>query len=102
MSRTILLSLILFVSAHLSYATRFDNDLFHGTVSGKVSDATTGKPMEYANISLFDQNDSSLVNGTITTVDGDFIIEKIHFGQYYIEISFIGFEKNTVKNIKWV
>jgi len=64
-----------------------------GAITGKVLDAETKTPIEYANVRLFSLADSSLVNGTITSVDGVFSLNKIPIGEYYIEISFIGFEK---------
>jgi outer membrane receptor protein involved in Fe transport len=69
-----------------------------GVINGKVIDAETQKPIEYANVRLFSMSDSSLVTGTITSVDGVFTLKKIPVGEYYVEISFIGFEK-LVKTI---
>ncbi len=66
-----------------------------GVINGKVLDAETKQPIEYANVRLFSFADSSLITGTITSVDGVFSLNKIPVGEYYIEISFIGFEKMT-------
>jgi outer membrane receptor protein involved in Fe transport len=62
-----------------------------GTVKGIVVDASSGNPIEYANILLFGASDSSMVNGTITNPDGSFLIEKIRSGKYYFEVKFMGY-----------
>ncbi len=74
-------------------AAKITDNVKLGSINGKVLDAETKKPIEYANVRLFSAADSSLINGTITSVDGVFSLKKIPVGEYYIEISFIGFEK---------
>ena len=54
-----------------------------GIISGKVCESETESPLQYAQVALYSASDSSLVDGTITNGDGDFIIEKIPFGKYY-------------------
>lgn len=91
---TVLLIAIFAFSGITHAAAAICNDgLKLGTISGTVLDAETKKPIEYANVRLFSLVDSSLITGTITSVDGGFNLKKIPLGEYYIEISFIGFEK---------
>lgn len=63
-----------------------------GIISGRVLDASTNQPMEYVNVALFRMADSSLITGTISTSDGQFKLEKVATGDYYLRISFLGFE----------
>ncbi|MEI6061919.1 MAG: TonB-dependent receptor [Bacteroidota bacterium] len=70
-----------------------------GTISGRVLDASTNKPMEYVNIAVFRAADSSLITGTITDPDGMFKIEKIASGEYYLRISFLGFQNLNTSTI---
>ncbi|SFF85241.1 TonB-dependent receptor domain-containing protein [Sunxiuqinia elliptica] len=70
------------------------------TIKGQIIDADTKQHMEYANISLFNPQDSSLVTGSITDVQGEFVIRKINFGTYYAEANFIGFNKLRINNIR--
>ncbi len=68
---------------------------FTGTVKGKIVDAETDVPVEYANIVFYSLRDSSMVTGGITSEDGTFSISKVPAGKYYAEAKFIGY--NTTK-----
>ena len=68
-------------------------------IKGKVVDLDSKNPMEYANISIFNSKDSSLVTGGITNEKGEFLIDKIAIGSYYVEANFIGFNKTRINNI---
>lgn len=70
-----------------------------GKISGSVTDAETGTPMEYANIRLFSKVDSSLVTGTITSPEGSFMLEKLNNGKYFMKVSFIGFDEMVIDDI---
>ncbi len=71
-----------------------------GLIKGIVVDQTTGHPMEFANIAIYNTDDSSLVTGGITNEKGEFEIKGLTLGDYYLEANFIGFTKSEVKNIK--
>lgn len=70
-----------------------------GTLRGKLIDGPLGKPIEYGNIVLFQQQDSTMVTGTISKPDGSFVIEKISVGRYYAVVQFIGYESITIPGI---
>lgn len=70
-----------------------------GKIKGIIIDNATNKPMEYANIAVYDKTDSLLVSGGITNINGEFEIRNITYGDYYIEANFIGFEKTIVVDI---
>lgn len=69
------------------------------TIKGKVVDLDSQTPMEYANISIYKSTDSTLVSGGITNEKGEFSIDKLTVGNYYVEANFIGFNKTRIKNI---
>lgn len=71
----------------------------NGKITGKVIDTETKTPMEYANISIFRKQDSKLVTGSISNESGGFSIGDLPYGAYYVEASFIGFEKTTIKDV---
>ena len=71
-----------------------------GNITGKIIDAESGQVMEYANISIYKANDSTLVSGAITNANGLFNLKKIRFGDYYLDADFIGFTKIRINNIK--
>ena len=63
-----------------------------GTLTGKVLDFESKHIIEYANIVLLSTKDSSLINGTITDVNGIFSLSKIKPDKYLLEVRFIGYE----------
>jgi outer membrane receptor protein involved in Fe transport len=95
---TLLLAITMMAAFFNTAAAKSTTDEKLGAISGKVLDAETKQPIEYANIRLFSLKDSSMITGAITSADGVFSLNKIPVGDYYIEISFIGFDK-MVKNL---
>ena len=71
----------------------------NGSISGNVVDATDGAGIEFATITLFSANDSSLVNGVVSDVEGRFKLEKLGFGNYYLRVRFIGYREQTIGEI---
>lgn len=71
----------------------------NGNVSGVVVDKLTSQAVEYANLVLFRQKDSTMVNGAITNQKGQFTIEKVPFGKYYLVVSFIGYSSLKIPDI---
>lgn len=67
-------------------------------LKGKVVDAGTQAPLDYATVSLFNQADSSLVGGNITDAAGLFSLE-VKPGTYYISIEFLAFKPKVLKDI---
>ncbi|WP_141384507.1 TonB-dependent receptor, partial [Flavobacterium flevense] len=68
-----------------------------GQVKGKVVDGDF--PLEYATVTLFSVNNQSLVAGVVTDATGSFAIRNVRGGNYYLEVSFIGFEKKIIKGV---
>lgn len=68
-------------------------------VKGIVVEADSGTPMEYANVVIFSARDSSIVGGVMTNSLGEFEIKKLKTGRYFLQADFIGFKKETRKNI---
>ncbi|RXQ94490.1 TonB-dependent receptor [Ancylomarina salipaludis] len=70
-----------------------------GTIKGIVKDKDLKTAVEYATVSVFSMTDSTLINGTITNAKGEFELKQLKPGMYYVEISFIGYNKKTIRNI---
>jgi len=70
-----------------------------GVIKGIVMDNTLDIPVEYATVSVYNMVDSSLIDGTITNEKGAFKLSKLKPGKYYVEVSFIGYNKVVVRNI---
>lgn len=62
---------------------------------GKVTDAQSKVPLEFASVAVYKSQDSTLVEGSITDVDGVFLIENVPFGSYFLKVSFIGFQTSS-------
>ncbi|MGE0562333.1 MAG: TonB-dependent receptor [Flavobacteriales bacterium] len=70
-----------------------------GLVRGIVKEKSTQLNIEFATVSLFRTNDSTLVTGGITLNSGSFEIPKVPNGNYYVKVDFIGFEPTYFNNI---
>lgn len=95
-------SISLFVIVLLLNSRAFaeDSEMKKGSLSGTITENLTGTALQYAQVAIYSTNDSALVNGTITNETGHFEITKIPFGQYYMIVEFIGYEKHTQDNIQ--
>ena len=69
-------------------------------VKGVVYDATEGVPIEYANLILFSQRDSSQITGTTSDKEGGFIFPKVRPGKYYLQVRFMGYANKTVSPVQ--
>ncbi len=67
-----------------------------GVITGKVLDDKSNQPMEYSSIAIYSLTDSSLLTGTVSNTEGDFIIKEVPFGEYYLEIQYIGYDKQVL------
>lgn len=74
----------------------------NGIIKGKIVDAETKAPMQYATVSIYKKPDTKLLTGGITNESGQFEIDGLAYGDYSLEAIFIGFQKTTVKDLKIV
>lgn len=112
MKSFLLLSISLFLFTVLNAQQNEGQRLMHGSgggrgpmeggfgiLKGKIVDETSGQPIEYANIMLYKQKDSTLVTGGITNTKGEFNIDKVPFGRYYVIAKFIGYTNFRVNGV---
>ncbi|MGJ5641693.1 TonB-dependent receptor domain-containing protein [Formosa sp. S-31] len=66
-------------------------------IKGKVIEAETGQPLEYATVAFLNPADNSVVTGGITDMDGHFNI-KVAAGTYNISFEYISFKKQILKS----
>ncbi len=64
-------------------------------ITGVVIDAGTKQPVEFATIALIDA-DGKLMDGAVADDKGKFTITKLAAGNFTVNISFIGYETQTV------
>ncbi len=72
----------------------------NSVITGQVWNQADNQPVEYANVVLYRQRDSTVVNGTVTDAQGRFTLAELPPGRYYLEVSFIGFRTNRVRNLQ--
>jgi outer membrane receptor protein involved in Fe transport len=86
---------ILIIAIALFTLSIFDlaaQKLKKGSVSGTIMDKESQKPLEFANVVLRKNADSTLITGVLSDSEGNFILENIPFGEYKITYSYIGYE----------
>jgi len=71
------------------------------SIVGEVVDGTSGMPLEFATVSIFLAQDSSLVTGGITGTDGSIKFNAKGKGPFYAVVEFIGYESLTVDDISF-
>lgn len=65
------------------------------TIIGKVIDSSK-EPISFANVVAHNSADNKIIGGIITDEDGTFSLEISSLNEFYITISFLGFEKKTI------
>ncbi len=69
-----------------------------GRVYGKIVDASTQKPVEYASVVVLWYNKDSLLGGSLTAENGDFNIDNLPpMGGFRIKVTQIGYQTYTSK-----
>lgn len=71
-----------------------------GQILGAVEDADTGDPISTATIAVWNTADSTLVTGAVATEDGSFRIEGLRPGDYYVQVSFVGYATQTISDVQ--
>src|SRR5258705_748221 len=98
MARIILvgLLLLLFIKGNTQETKKTNGD---GKITGKIIDSLTRKPVEYATITLFQEGNKKIANGTVTDSTGRFLLTDINAGVYKIVGEFIGYAPHSITNI---
>jgi outer membrane receptor protein involved in Fe transport len=68
-------------------------------ISGVVLDSATAAALPFANITLHSKSDSSFITGVSSDVQGEFELNNISDGEYYLKISFVGYNTKFVPNL---
>ena len=70
-----------------------------GTVLGVIVDSNSVNPLEFSQVLLFNSNDSSVVSQQFTDNSGAFYFSNLKLGNYFLKISFLGFESKIISDI---
>lgn len=68
------------------------------SITGKVLDASTGKPLEYATVVLFAKRDGRQVTGTVTAPDGSFELKDLFPGQFRMTVNYMGYKPHAIED----
>lgn len=63
-----------------------------GRIYGKLLDAQSRKPVEYATVTVLAARKDSILGGSLVQSNGDFSVDKLPFGQHRVRFSFIGYK----------
>jgi outer membrane receptor protein involved in Fe transport len=89
----ILLFPLLFIHTNLSA------QIGNTGIQGKVLDENND-PIAFATLSLFNLQDSGMVKAGYTQEDGSFFLTPIPSGQYYLNISFVGYDTHIISPVE--
>ena len=90
----VLLSLLGQLAAHAPV-----NTAGAAIIRGKIIDSLSGKPLEYATITLLDKSNGKTITGTTSNTAGQFALENIAMGEYRLLIEFIGYKSITMPRL---
>lgn len=65
-------------------------------ITGKVIEANTKLPIEYATISVLDKSTNTPITGTVSNIEGNFSVNT-ESNNFYIEVSYIGYTTKAFK-----
>ena len=75
------------------------NSFSQHSISGKISDQQN-QSLPFANIVIEKIGNEKTPTGTVSTDNGDYLLENVSSGKYIIEISMLGFETQKIKEIE--
>ncbi len=68
-------------------------------ITGKVVENKSGSPVDFATVAVINTEDDKPVAGATTTMDGSFTLST-NAADFYLEVSFIGYTKNTIRDFE--
>jgi outer membrane receptor protein involved in Fe transport len=86
----------------LAFLLSFSNALFaqnNITVTGKIIEQNSQQPIEFATVMIANKTTNAVIAGGTTDLDGNFSLES-KGREFYIEVTFIGFEKKVLNDFE--
>jgi outer membrane receptor protein involved in Fe transport len=97
---SVLLLALIVASVALAQRQQFIASNTFSVIRGTIVDSKDSAPVGFANIVLKRAKDSSFVKGVASGVNGEFLLGNVNEGEYYLAVSYIGYTKKTVADIK--
>lgn len=89
MKKFVILAMTLLTLAQLSAAT----------LSGTIKDIKTNKALEFANIAVYEKETETIKTGTMSGIDGTFRVFNVPAGNYYLVITYMGYEQKQFDGV---
>ncbi|MEI6189786.1 MAG: outer membrane beta-barrel protein [Chitinophagia bacterium] len=83
----------------LLHAQKSEIVVGNGQILGKVVDAETQSPIEYATIIIYKKGTTIAINGATTNAQGQFIVNELVLGLYTIHAEYIGAKTNVINDV---
>lgn len=90
------------ISIGLSLSVSAGSLFEKGIIKGIVIDSSSGSPVSFANIIVYRQKDSSFARGTSSGITGEFILNNVTEGNYYMKVNLLGYSNKYISGIKIV
>lgn len=71
-----------------------------GSIEGKISDLEAKEPLLFATVAVYKTGSETPFTGVETDLDGNYSISNLDPGVYDIEVSYVGYTKKKVNEIK--
>lgn len=71
----------------------------HTFITGRVVDSSSGRPLDYAAISVFLTSNKKPVNGSTTDSLGRFVVKDLKNRSFKVVIEYIGYKTYTINNV---
>ncbi len=71
----------------------------HSSISGKVFDNSTKKPLQYATVTVIEKSTGKTINGSIADEHGTFSVVSIPYGIYKVSVTFLGYEEKSIDSV---
>jgi outer membrane receptor protein involved in Fe transport len=69
------------------------------TITGKVVEKNNQQPIEFATVMIANKTTQAVITGETTDLDGNFLLQSKE-REFYIEVTFIGFEKKVINDFE--
>lgn len=91
--------LILLVVASVAVNANNSKSSADKIIKGVVIDSASASVLPFANITLHNNSDSSFITGVSTGTDGAFTLSNVSEGNYYLKISFVGYDTKYISSL---
>ena len=91
--------LLLIVNFYNLHAQKNKNFRGHAGITGKVTDSTSGEPLNYATVTLFLDGSKKPVNGSTTDAKGLFTVNDVANGTYKVVVEYVGYRPFTFNDV---